>query len=1083
MKSLGRSIRKSINSRLALTLLLSMGAGGALGTLPSHAVAESQSQRVEQPNYEQALKYSNEYLRQFVYDSAVTPHWIGKTDVFWYSFRTSAGTHWYRVNPRLAIKEPLFDCVKLGSQLAEMVQKPLDCAQLPLQRESLNDEGTKLKFVVDDYQYEYDLVAEKLTKLGKAPAAPGGFGAGRGGAGRGNFQQIQDQVRQQIQQLQNQNQQNQNQQDQNQQQNQQDGQQVQQQNGQRQQNVQQQQQTGRRGRGFGGRGGAGGRGAGGPTTRPADYRNMSPDGSMYVYAYKHNLYLVVTKKAEPKKADAATATSKPTKSARDEDKTDADKVESKKDESKSDDANKDDATKDDVKKEDAKKLEVKSDEVKKDDSAKSESKKGPTTRSDPDANAIQLTTDGAEDFDFAGGFGRGRGLGLNNGNNTDNQQTDANRQERKTRPNVTWSKDSKSFFVSRTDTRGVQELWVMNSLSQPRPTIEKYKYSMPGEDAVPKTELFVFNAEAKKLKRVAPKWFDEGYGNVHFGKTGDDLRFIRHDRPLRHDDLCSLDVHTGNIKTLVSEGFQNANLVTENVTYIEGTDEMLWWSERSGWAHYYLYDHDGNLKNPITSGNYRASSIVDVDPKKRVMYFIGNGREPGENVYYEHLYRVHLDGADLVLMDPGNATHHSVLSPSKNYLVDNWSRVDAQPASYLRDANGHEIVELEKADLSQLQAVGWKMPETFVVKAADGVTDLYGNMWKPFDFDPSKKYPIIAHVYPGPQMEGTTYTFSATAAEQQLAQVGFIVIQVGHRGGSPQRSKAYGSYGYFNLRDYGLSDKKATIEQLAARFPFVDLNRVGIYGHSGGGFMTAAAMLQKPYNEFFKVGVSESGNHDNNIYNQGWSERYHGLKEVVITGDGKTQTRDANAAGTNNSNNTGAVEKTDQQQGGQVGQGGGADDESWQQTDWLSWLAGQHAGTDPLGNPLSPADDDTTKKDEKTDKTVTEQKQTEQEKKVKFEIHVPTNVELASNLKGHLLLIHGESDNNVHPANTLRLVDALIKANKRFDMIYLPGTRHAFGAYTPYTTQRTWEYFAQHLLGDYQPGADIYEKVGPPSHR
>jgi dipeptidyl-peptidase-4 len=410
-------------------------------------------------------------------------------------------------------------------------------------------------------------------------------------------------------------------------------------------------------------------------------------------------------------------------------------------------------------------------------------------------------------------------------------------------------------------------------------------------------------------------------------------------------------------------------------------------------------------------------------------------------------------------------------------VIDNWSRVDAQPVSYLRDSVGKQIMELEKADLSQLQAVGWKIPETFVVKAADGVTDLYGNMWKPFDFDPRRKYPIIAHVYPGPQMEGTTYTFSATAAEQQLAQVGFIVIQVGHRGGSPERSKAYGSFGYFNLRDYGLADKKAAIEQLAARFTYVDLDRVGIYGHSGGGFMTAAAMLQKPYHEFFKVGVSESGNHDNNIYNQGWSERYHGLKEVVITGDGKTQSRDVSSAGSNNSsNNTGAGEQSDQQQNQQ------SEDESWAQTDWLSFMAAHQSddGRDPLA---SPADDDASKKDAKTDKSTTDQKKSEAEKKVKFEIHVPTNVELAGNLRGHLLLIHGESDNNVHPANTLRLVDALIKANKRFDMIYLPGTRHGFAEYTPYTTQRTWEYFAQHLLGDYQPGADIYEKTEPPIRR
>ena len=200
--------------------------------------------------------------------------------------------------------------------------------------------------------------------------------------------------------------------------------------------------------------------------------------------------------------------------------------------------------------------------------------------------------------------------------------------------------------------------------------------------------------------------------------------------------------------------------------------------------------------------------------------------------------------------------------------------------SYVLDEKGRRVMDLEHTDLSALERAGWKLPETFCVKAADGVTTLYGNMWKPFDFDPKKKYPIIAHVYPGPQQEGVTHTFSAFSSDMQLAQLGFIVIQVGHRGGTPERSKAYHSYGYFNLRDYALADKKSAIQQLAARYPFIDLERVGIYGHSGGAFLSAAAMLQTPYNDFFKVAVASSGNHDNNIYNDNWSERYHGLKLV-----------------------------------------------------------------------------------------------------------------------------------------------------------------------------------------------------------
>jgi dipeptidyl aminopeptidase/acylaminoacyl peptidase len=350
-------------------------------------------------------------------------------------------------------------------------------------------------------------------------------------------------------------------------------------------------------------------------------------------------------------------------------------------------------------------------------------------------------------------------------------------------------------------------------------------------------------------------------------------------------------------------------------------------------------------------------------------------------------------------------------------------------------------MDLEKADLSRLFEVGWKMPETFTVKAADGVTDLYGNLWKPFDFDSSKKYPIIAHVYPGPQQEGLNHTFLALNVNQQLAQLGFIVIQVGHRGGAPTRSKAYHSYSYGNLRDYGLADKKSAIEQLAARRPWIDIDRVGIFGHSGGGFMSAAAVLQKPYNDFFKAAVASAGNHDNNIYNSTWAERYHGLKEVPT----EAAAAKAVAAGTS-------------------GQG-----------------AGKKMGSSaPDGRA---ADVKTNRGDAEKGQDKKDLGQQKEEKgaaksppQPHFEIKVPTNAELAENLKGHLLLVHGEIDNNVHPANTMRLVDALIKANKRFDMLILPGKRHAFGDYQPYFQQRMWDFFVEHLIGERQTSANIYEK-------
>lgn len=315
------------------------------------------------------------------------------------------------------------------------------------------------------------------------------------------------------------------------------------------------------------------------------------------------------------------------------------------------------------------------------------------------------------------------------------------------------------------------------------------------------------------------------------------------------------------------------------------------------------------------------------------------------------------DGSGFALIDPGNFNHTSTVSPTKRYIVDTYSRVDAAPRSVLRDAFGREVMALEEMDVSRLVEMGWTTPERFVVKAADGITDIYGNMWKPFDFDSTRKYPIIAHVYPGPQTESVISSFTPGGTPQQLAQLGFIVIQIGNRGGSPQRSNAYHSFGYFNLRDYALADKKTGIEQLAARHKFIDIRRVGIYGHSGGGFLTGAAMLQPPYNAFFKVGVSSAGNHDNNIYNQNWSEQHHGLRMIARQ---KADSARVRRGGANTVSGT--------------GNGNGSQD------------------VDSLADTLSVEDS------------------------IRFEIKVPTNAELAANLKGKLLLVHGDRITTCTPA-------------------------------------------------------------------
>ena len=638
--------------------------------------------------------------------------------------------------------------------------------------------------------------------------------------------------------------------------------------------------------------------------------------------------------------------------------------------------------------------------------------------------AKQLTTDGQKDYSYGG-------------NDEDDWSTPTS---------VNWSLDSSAFYVTRTDSRDVAELFLVNSLSEPRPTLQQYKYSMPGENNVRHSELMMFQRKTGKMVRLKPKWKDESYVDLRWMKNGE-LRVLRRDRLVRNIEYGIVDPETGDFKVLFSESLEKAGMVTQRLRYLDDRNEMIWWSERSGWGHYYLYDTNGTLKNAITRGRFRASSIIDIDEEKGLMWFRGNGREKRENVYYEHLYRVRLDGGDLTLLDAGDASHRSQLSKSRKFIVDNCSRTDKAPVSVLRDAEGNLVMPLEESDTRQLEQLGWSAPERFVVKAADGTTDLYGNMWKPFDFDETKKYPLIVHVYPGPQTEGVTHTFSATHRLQELAQVGFIVIQVGHRGGTPTRSKAYGSYGYFNMRDYPLEDKKTAIEQLAARHGFIDIERIGMFGHSGGGFLTATALLKPPYNRFFKVGVSTAGNHDNNIYNNSWSERYHGLKEAKAKDSEKTTDKE----GTEKDGTKKAVKKTDKKV--------------------ADTKAKKKGGT--VADAKAKQGQKGDKKKKKTEKV---NENDAVEKKTKFDIKVATTWELAENLEGKLLLVHGEIDNNVHPAGTMRLVNALIKANKRFDMLIIPGARHSFGAANEYMKHRTWEYFAEHLLGDRQAGSNVGDK-------
>ncbi|MCK7554694.1 DPP IV N-terminal domain-containing protein [Chitinophaga sedimenti] len=523
-----------------------------------------------------------------------------------------------------------------------------------------------------------------------------------------------------------------------------------------------------------------------------------------------------------------------------------------------------------------------------------------------------------------------------------------------------WIKGTSSFYVVREDRREVGTMSVVHTLTMPRPRLETYKYELPGDKHVKQFELFVGDTARKALQRVnIERWKDQEVEVVHAGSR---IFFLRKKRTRDEIELCTVDPATAEVKVLVhevSKPFINEDLFKVHV--LNDGKDIVWWSDRSGWGHYYLYDGNGQLKQAITGGEWTAGKIAKIDTVNRKLYFYGYGQQPGVNPYYAFVYSVRFSGKDLRLLTPENATHNVFIGPGGKYMVDTYSRIDMPPRVVARSTEGKVIMDVWVPDVSRLYRYGWKHPEMFKIKAADGVTDIYGLMWKPFNFDATRKYPVISQVYPGPQTETVWSEFTVLDRynNTSLAQNDFVVVCMGHRGGSPYRSKAYYAYGYDNLRDYALEDDIAGLRQLAARYSFIDTSRVGIFGHSGGGMMAVAAICTYP--DFYKVAVASSGNHDNRIYNRTWGETYQGIDSS-------------------------------------------------------------------------------------------------------FRFQVKLNQDLARGLKGRLLLVTGEVDANVHPGNTYRMVNALILADKPFDMLVLPGQSHSYeGPYKSYYQQRLRSYFKQYL--------------------
>lgn len=584
---------------------------------------------------------------------------------------------------------------------------------------------------------------------------------------------------------------------------------------------------------------------------------------------------------------------------------------------------------------------------------------------DPDSTEYRLTNDGERWYSYQ----------ASSGDTTSGKRL---------RSNARWFKDSKKLWVNRRDSRKVGLMYVIKSLTDPRPELIEYKEAIPGDKEVTRDHFIVFQADVganeKKINLQLERsdwpdatigwgWFGDG---ISIGKGSDYLYLQRRNRAYNEVDILKVDTRTGEAQVLFNELDEPYfNALFSKLHVLNDGQDLIWWSERTGWGHFYLYNGEGKLKNRITKGHFMAGDAVKIDTTAKVLYFNGYGREPDINPYYAQLYRVNFDGTNLKRIT-GEPAHHQISAAEKgNYFVDNMSRADLPTQSVVRDGNGKIIMELQQTDVSEMEQIGWKSPELFTLKAADGITDLYGVMWKPFDFDPTKKYPVITHVYPGPQTEPFPINFRLSS-NTALAQLGFIVVAMGQRGGSPYRHKAYHTFGYGNLRDYPLIDNKTGIEQLAAQNDWMDINRVGIWGHSGGGFMSAAAILTYP--EFYKVAWSESGNHDNNIYHLWWSEMQNGVKKS--------------------------------------------------------------------------------------------EKKTKGENSPFWEARVNVNQELAANLQGRLMLVTGTSDNNVNPANSIRLADALIKAGKNFDYMIVPDKPHSYQDYSNYVEHRKWHYFSQYLLDD-----------------
>jgi dipeptidyl aminopeptidase/acylaminoacyl peptidase len=482
----------------------------------------------------------------------------------------------------------------------------------------------------------------------------------------------------------------------------------------------------------------------------------------------------------------------------------------------------------------------------------------------------QLTTDGVKDFGYA----------------TDNAGWASSE-----RAILKWSPDSKKISTFQQDERKVGDMYLATT-NVGHPTLRAWKYPLPGDKEVAMLHRVIIDLETGKVIRLQiPPDFHRssisdnitdggGLADIDWKADGTEMAFLSTSRDHKISKMRIANAATGAVREVFEETVPTqyeSGRGGVNWRYLPATNEFIWYSQRDNWGHLYLYDAaTGQVKNQITKGEFVVSRIIEVDEKKREITFTTTGNDP-VNPYYSNLYRASFDGKKLVALTSGTGTHSASFSPSKKFIIDTYSQPNIPAVTVLRDANGKQVIELEKTDISKLEATGWKAPTSVKVKAHDGKTDIYGLVFTPTKIAAGKKYPVVNYIYPGPQGGSVgNWSFSTARSDHQaLAELGFIIVLI-EGTSNPNRSKSYHDMSYGNMAENTIPDQITAIRQLSQTYP-MDTTKVGMWGHSGGGFATATAMFRYP--DFYKVGISESGNHDNRNYEDDWGERYNGLAE------------------------------------------------------------------------------------------------------------------------------------------------------------------------------------------------------------